>query len=249
MHQVLILSDLHLSSSTLAFNQLFIKQLPLWAEEYDALYLLGDIFDTWLGDDIVAKKVQPILTSLRSFSRKRPLYFMHGNRDFLVGESFLEITGAQPLQDPSIVEIYGQNYLLTHGDILCTSDTAYQAFRKKTRDENWKKNILKHSTFYRKILAKIIRQVSKIKGKIAYQKKISDATEEGIVQLKTRFSHCPEADIIHGHTHLPKMHTDTFIFEGKPYPFKRYVLPDWRIDVRGGIVINEQQEVKYLYFS
>ncbi|MBN3859418.1 UDP-2,3-diacylglucosamine diphosphatase [Neisseriaceae bacterium PsAf] len=249
MSQTLLLSDLHLSKHTPDFNHILQDNLSKWAIEYDALYLLGDIFDIWLGDDIVEEYAANIIDALQNFSKQKPLYFMHGNRDFLIGQHFLKLAGATLLEDPHLTKIYDQFYILSHGDLLCTDDIEYQKFRTKTRSTKWQNNILKKPKWYRKILAKSIRNFSSIKGKTRQQIKISDATEIGIQELKNRFAKFPEADIIHGHTHRPQIHMETFNLKQAAYPFSLYVLPDWRPNICGGLSINEDNQVKYINFK
>ncbi|QRN41402.1 MAG: UDP-2,3-diacylglucosamine diphosphatase [Neisseriaceae bacterium] len=249
MSGTLLISDLHLSHNTKSFNCTIREKLPRWSVEYDALYLLGDIFDAWLGDDIIENYAIEIIDAFQSFSKQKPLYFMHGNRDFLIGNHFLELSGATLLPDPYLAKIYGQYYILSHGDLLCTDDVQYQKFRAKTRSIEWQNNILTKPKWYRKILTKIIRSFSSFKGKQAQQKIISDVTMLGIQELKKHFSEYPEIDIIHGHTHKPKIHIHSFHLDHNSYTFNRYVLPDWRPNMCGGIIINQNNRVSYINFQ
>ena len=109
MAEILLLADLHLSANTPAFNDLIMKQLPLWQKQYVALYLLGDIFDVWIGDDAITAFAQQLIHALHQFSQTKALYFMHGNRDFLIGNDFLKASGAQLLEDPSLITFFGKN--------------------------------------------------------------------------------------------------------------------------------------------
>lgn len=248
MCQTLLLSDLHLSKNTPDFNKILITKLSEWAIEYDAIYFLGDVFDIWLGDDMVESYALEIIQSLLNLSIHKPLYFMCGNRDFLIGHQFLKRSGAILLHDPCLIKIYKQYYILSHGDILCTDDIQYQKFRQRTRDPTWKNKTLNKPQYYRKLLAKTLRMISYYKGKICSRQNIGDATKLGIQQLKNNFIQCPDANIIHGHTHKPKIHSEQFIINQDVYPFTRYVLPDWRPKVHAAISIDDKNQIRYIYF-
>ena len=249
MAEILLLADLHLSANTPTFNHLIMKQLPLWQEQYTALYLLGDIFDAWIGDDAITDFAQQLIQALYQFSQKKALYFMHGNRDFLIGNDFLKASGAQLLEDPSLITFFGKKYILSHGDLLCSDDIAYQKFRHKTRHLQWQKRFLASPVIWRRFIASLARTCSYCKGKTAKQFAISDATISGIEEMKKRFSHQPQADLIHGHTHRPQVHDEYFYYQNHSCHFKRFVLPDWRPNKQGGLVINVQGEVFFRYFD
>lgn len=249
MAEILLLADLHLSASTVAFNDLIMKQLPLWQKQYIALYLLGDIFDVWIGDDASDAFAQQLIQALYQFSQTKALYFMHGNRDFLIGNDFLRASGAQLLEDPSLITFFDKNYILSHGDLLCSDDIAYQKFRRKTRHTQWQKRFLASPVLWRRFIASLARFCSSYKGKTTKQLAISDATTSGIQEMKKRFLHYPQADLIHGHTHRPQIHDEYFYHEGHSYYFKRFVLPDWRANKQGGLIINDQGEVFFRYFD
>ena len=184
MAEILLLADLHLSANTPAFNDLIMKQLPLWQKQYVALYLLGDIFDVWIGDDAITAFAQQLIHALHQFSQTKALYFMHGNRDFLIGNDFLKASGAQLLEDPSLITFFGKNYILSHGDLLCSDDIAYQKFRHKTRHAQWQKRFLASPVIWRHFVASLARACSYHKGKTAKQLAISDATVSGIKEMK-----------------------------------------------------------------
>ena len=129
----LFISDLHLSEERPAANERFFSFLESKARGAEALYILGDFFEYWIGDDDLAQPFNAVVAGLlRNLSI--PVYFMHGNRDFLVGERFCAATGAKLLDDPVALEIEGVTTLLMHGDTLCTDDVEYQAWRRKARD-------------------------------------------------------------------------------------------------------------------
>lgn len=245
MSQILLLSDLHLSAHTSSFNQIFIKNLAEWKTQYDELYLLGDIFDIWLGDDIIDDYTLQIINALADFAKYKPIYFIPGNRDFLIGDQFLSLIGASQLPDPCLKFFNGYPYILSHGDLLCTDDLAYQKFRRKTHNKEWQKNILTKPKWLRRAIGLVLRFVSKKKGK--YTNNI-DVSHTGINTFKTQFADYPSATIIHGHTHKPAKHTEIFEYAGQKYNFLRIVLPDWRTDIHGAIKIDDQNNLEFLYF-
>ena len=132
----LLISDLHLTEERPEANERFIALLEQKGRAADALYILGDFFEYWIGDDDLAEPFNAVIASLLKDLGKRgvPVYLMHGNRDFLIGEGFCTATGARLLQDPTVLDIAGIKTLLMHGDTLCTDDVDYQAWRRKARD-------------------------------------------------------------------------------------------------------------------
>ncbi|MFN7096576.1 MAG: UDP-2,3-diacylglucosamine diphosphatase, partial [Gammaproteobacteria bacterium] len=130
----LFISDLHLAVDQLELNQQFIDLLAQAQTKADAVYILGDLFDRWIGDDNKQAYLVPIYAALKTLSKQIPCYFMAGNRDFLIGQQFCQETGVTLLPDPTIINLYGLKTLLTHGDLLCIDDYRYQAYRAKTRN-------------------------------------------------------------------------------------------------------------------
>lgn len=229
MNNTIIISDLHLSEHSIKLNQLFYQCLQKWQEQIDALYILGDFFDVWIGDDDDSPFIQEIKQHLKQFTNFTPTYFMHGNRDFLLGNKFANETGIKILNSPTQITLYGKNYLLTHGDELCTDDLAYQQFRTQSRQLLWQQMVLTKPLAERRLLAGQIRQMSEIRKNEEGKSEISDATETGINSLIESYVNQPMPTLIHGHTHRPHLHQHTF----KGYNFQRYVIQDWE-DNKGG---------------
>ena len=148
------ISDLHLSEKHPELTQAFFKFLNESKEACTHLFILGDLFETWIGDDDDSSLHSEIKTALKTFTTNGPeTFFIHGNRDFLVGKVFAEETGITILPDPFTLEINGQTAILSHGDFLCTDDKDYINFRNQVRDQNWQNSFLKKSLNERKQIA------------------------------------------------------------------------------------------------
>lgn len=216
----LFISDLHLEEKRPEIIEAFFNFLSNKTHGIDALYILGDFFEAWIGDDEntplqleVKKKLKDVTDS------GTQLFFMHGNRDFLIGSLFCEETGATLLDDPSVVDLYGRKVLLMHGDSLCTNDVEYMKFRQNMRDQEWQQLFLKRSLPERQLVAQQLRTISQAKNKGKAQE-IMDVTPAEVVSSLAEH----KVDIlIHGHTHRPAVHDLTV--ENKPA--QRIVLGDW----------------------
>ncbi|MBL8539504.1 MAG: UDP-2,3-diacylglucosamine diphosphatase [Betaproteobacteria bacterium] len=217
----LFISDLHLCRERPEINTLFIRFLRERVPGSDALYVLGDLFEYWAGDDDLADPLHAeIGEALRQASDSGvPLYFMHGNRDFLVGDEFARATGVALLQDPIVVDLYGTPTLLMHGDTLCTDDVKYQAFRAQVRDPAWQNDFLAKPLAVRKAIIENVREQSTREMK-EKSPEIMDVNPDAVVEAFRR-SGCSR--IIHGHTHRPAHHVHEV--DGKSC--KRWVLTDW----------------------
>ena len=217
---ILFISDLHLSHERPEKLALFFELLRGPARRAQALYILGDLVEVWIGDDDTTPPHPEILAALADFSRTgRPLYVMHGNRDFLLGSRFETLTGAQLIADPSVIDLYEVKTLLMHGDLLCTKDTAYQRFRRHVRAPDWQRRALALPLAERAALAGLLRADSQS----AMQQKamaIMDVDPEAVEQ--TMIAH-GVAQLIHGHTHRPAIHR--FTLNGQAA--RRIVLGDW----------------------
>jgi UDP-2,3-diacylglucosamine hydrolase len=217
----LFISDLHLAEERPAANEQFIEFLEGKAQTADALYILGDFFEYWIGDDDLEDPFYAVMAGLlrRLTAGGVPLYLMHGNRDFLVGARFCEATGAQLLADPSVHEIEGVRTLLMHGDTLCTDDLDYQNWRRTARSETWQREFLARSRAERRSLILGLRE----KSKAVVQEKpadIMDVNDDAVAQAMRTHG---VARLVHGHTHRPGRHALTI--EG--HAAERWVLPDW----------------------
>ena len=214
------ISDLHLDETRPAVTRAFLHYLQQWAGHCDALYILGDFFEVWVGDDDDAPLAQAIIKALKAFSDSgSALYLMHGNRDFLLGESLCQQTGATLLPDPTVIDLYGQRTLLMHGDSLCTQDTEYMAFRQQARSASWQQQLLSQPLAARRALATQLREQSQSMNALKAED-IMDVTPAEVEQVM-RQQQCLR--LIHGHTHRPHRHAMNL--DGQKA--ERIVLGDW----------------------
>ncbi len=217
---LLFISDLHLAPGRPVLLERFRTLLTTQAGRVEALYILGDLFDAWIGDDDPDPFATEVKSLLAAFSRTTPLFFQRGNRDFMVGERFAAETGADLLDDEVLVEYQGQRLLLMHGDQLCTDDTEYQQVRARVRSEAFRQQALALPILERRALAAEYRRRS---GESLSLKPadITDVNPEAVYQAMDRH----QADLlIHGHTHRPAIHS----FDANGRLRRRAVLPDWR---------------------
>ncbi|AGY92395.1 hypothetical protein SPICUR_07160 [Spiribacter curvatus] len=216
---VLFIADLHLDPSRPAATRAFLRFLDTDASSATALFILGDLFEAWIGDDArpADDPVAPALAALSA--RGVPIYLMHGNRDFLIGDDFCHAAQATLLTEPTRVTIDNEPVLLEHGDALCTDDSAYQAFREQVRNRDWQATFLAQPIAKRIEQARTIRQRSgeAMAGKTA---RIMDANADAIDQ---RMRDWDVQHLIHGHTHRPALHQLTI----NGQPGTRTVLGDW----------------------
>ncbi|HSI45959.1 MAG TPA: UDP-2,3-diacylglucosamine diphosphatase [Methylophilus sp.] len=221
-----IISDLHLSAQRPAVTQAFLHWLETDVFQAEALYILGDFFEVWVGDDVMddaqhGTEFQPVVDALRKLSAGGvKLYFMHGNRDFLIGEHFAKLSGLQLLKDPTLIHMGTQRILLSHGDALCTDDTAYQQFRSQVRDPQWQQHFLSQPLTARIAFAEQARSQS-TQNKAMKTIDIMDVNLSAVEQLIRDYDY-PEV-LLHGHTHRPDLHT--LAVDG--HTCQRWVLGDW----------------------
>jgi len=220
----LFISDLHLDSSRPDITAQFLQFLKTDARQAEALYILGDLFEVWIGDDDTNADKLHIQSALRELTAARvPCYIMHGNRDFLIGQRFCRATGCQLLTDPTVVELYGRRVLLMHGDVLCTDDRQYQRARRVLRNPLVKgvfrcMSLTRRQRLGAKIRAKSQVHIDNVMN--ASMEQIMDVNEEAVRQ--TLASHGIDL-LIHGHTHRPAVHRLTI----NGAPATRIVLGDW----------------------
>lgn len=218
--EILFISDLHLDPERPEAGRLFLDFLQQRATGIDTLYILGDLFEMWLGDDAILPASRPILGALRTLTDSGvALHVMHGNRDFLLGDEFCSLTGARLLDDPAVIDMDGTPTLLMHGDLLCTDDTAYQQFRATVRSPEWQKDLFTKSLEQRLKLARQLRQESRSAGG-AKSAEIMDVNQSAVEDTMRKHG---TSLLIHGHTHRPAEHT--FTLDGQPAT--RLVLPEW----------------------
>ena len=202
-------------------NQLFFDFLATVAREADALYILGDFFEYWAGDDDIDdpfnRSIIDAISALAATSVK--VFLMHGNRDFLIGEKFCAASGVTLLRDPTLIDLNGTRTLLLHGDTLCTDDIEYQQFRRQVRDSKWQQNFLSQPLAQRKAIIEDLRRRSEIE-KQTKSMEIMDVTPSSVDALLREHNY---PRLIHGHTHRPALHHHTL--DGKNC--ERWVLTDW----------------------
>jgi len=236
----LLISDLHLTEERPEANERFISLLEEKGRAAEALYILGDFFEYWIGDDDLAEPFNAVIASLlKDLTRHGvPLYLMHGNRDFLIGEGFCAATGASLMQDPSVVDIAGVKTLLTHGDTLCTDDLDYQTWRRKARDPAFQ------AAFLAKPLDERRQQVHQMreKSKQVVQEKTAEIMDVNDAAVRQALREHGVRRLIHGHTHRPGRHA----IEVDGRHCERWVLPDWY--GRGGYLQVGSGEPKLVQF-
>jgi UDP-2,3-diacylglucosamine hydrolase len=234
----LFISDLHLQASHPRTAEAFFRFLAERAVHAERLYLLGDIFEYWAGDDDLDDPFnRSVAAALRRVSEGgTAVYWLGGNRDFLVGTGFAEAAGLTLLPEPHVATIAGRQVVLVHGDAQCTDDVKYMAFRAQVRDPAWQQQFLAMPLAQRKAIIAGLREGSRAAhGEKSYE--IMDVTPDAVAAL-----HADSGTdvIIHGHTHRPALHEA----DGK----QRYVLPDWELDaepIRGGwIAIDDDGRIR-----
>jgi len=199
----LFISDLHLEARQPDIGKQFLAFLQGEARGAEALYILGDLFEAWLGDDDPNPYYSQMKTGLRELvDAGVPVYFMHGNRDFTIGEGFCNETGVSLLKDPTVVNLYGRDVLLCHGDALCTDDVQYQQVRAMTRDPAWQAMMLAKSIEERIAFAVQARQESMARGE-SMSDDIMDVNPDAVIAALRE--HRVEI-MLHGHTHRPAVH-------------------------------------------
>jgi UDP-2,3-diacylglucosamine hydrolase len=221
-----LISDLHLSDDTPDLNRLFTTTLGTWAGHIDALYILGDLFEYWVGDDDDSPFIRATLDAMHEFSVRTPLFVMHGNRDFLLGRDFAAASGATLLDDPHPLQVGATRYLLSHGDALCTDDTAYQQFRAQSRDPAWQRAMLARPLAERHAIARQARRQSEQARREHGLTAISDVTDHAVFALLDAHDW---PMLVHGHTHRPACH----VVDQNGRQSQRWVIADWH-DGRGG---------------
>ncbi|MCW5637046.1 MAG: UDP-2,3-diacylglucosamine diphosphatase [Rubrivivax sp.] len=212
------ISDLHLAEAMPATLAAFAAHLA--HTDADAVFILGDLFELWVGDDARHEPfAERCVQVLAAASAQRTMAVMVGNRDFLIGPGLLAACGAAALPDPTLLEAFGQRVLLTHGDALCLADHAYQAFRRQVRDPAWLSTFLARPLDERLAFARQIRQASDTRRQFDGDMAADVDTQAAIVLLRDAGSRT----LVHGHTHRPGT-------EAWPGGLVRHVLSDWDLD-------------------
>jgi len=218
----LFVSDLHLDPERPAATELFGRFLDDEARGADALYVLGDLFEAWVGDDDPSTAGTFVADRLRALADSGvPVYFIRGNRDFLLGEDYARRSGMTILPDPAVMMLHGEPTLVLHGDLLCTDDTAYQQFRAQTRDPRWQAQFLAQPLAARLAFAAQARAASKARyGELQASGQSETITDVAPATVREWFKRYGVRRMIHGHTHRPAIHDEG---DGNT----RIVLGDW----------------------
>ena len=216
----LFISDLHLSGERQHITELFIQFLQQRASKADALYILGDLFEVWPGDDMIQPDYLESIAAMKQLAESGiPLFVMQGNRDFLMDARFEEVSGAKLIEDPTVFDLYGTPTLLMHGDTLCTDDIEYQKFRQMVRDPRWKADFFALPEEERLAMTTKYRKVSK-EETAKKSMEIMDVNQDTVAAVMTGHN---IHQLIHGHTHRPAIHE----FKVNHQEMKRIVLGDW----------------------
>jgi len=194
--------------------------MSLRASHSSNLYILGDLFEVWVGDDHIHDELMPVIDAMREYTQNgNRLYVMHGNRDFLLAQQFEALTGSTILPDPYVITLNGVRTALSHGDMFCTDDVVYQAFKAKVRAPEWQQAFLSQSIEKRREYAAAVRDKSKSHTSTNAHE-IMDVNQSSVNHLMQELS---VTQLIHGHTHRPNTHN----FTVNNRPASRYVLGDW----------------------
>jgi UDP-2,3-diacylglucosamine hydrolase len=233
MSDSLFISDLHLSAERPATLRLFLRFLTEIAASADRLYILGDLFDVWLGDDDQSPPIPEVIAALNDLAAGgTEIYLLHGNRDFLIGEQFCRQSGCKLLPDPTVIELAGEPLLLMHGDLLCSNDHAYQEARRHLRSEEFCREFLAKPLAERALFAAEARRKSDATTATLAEETM-DVDEDAVMQ---QMLHHGASVLIHGHTHRPESHE--FLLQGEPAV--RIVLDEWHDDGGSYLCVNEQ---------
>jgi len=228
-----LLADVHLTGADDTNAARLSAYLDGPAREAEAVYVLGDLFDVWIGDDGSLPEHAAVIDRFAALARTDvPLYFIRGNRDFAVGEAFVAASHMQILDDPIVVDLHGTPTLLSHGDVFCTDDTAHQKFRARYTDPRWRARMMKIPLWLRRRLARRARRRSK-QGKATKPRQLMDVNAETV---RNGMARRDVRRLIHGHTHRPARHALEVDGQGA----ERIVLADWRADLAEVLVVDAQ---------
>jgi len=230
MQQKIIIADLHLTQVENDKVELFNQFCKEHASKVDQLFILGDLFNTWIGDDISLNAYQSIVTILAKLTKITEVFIMTGNRDFLLSNTFENETGCKIIKEPYLLNHNEKNYLLIHGDSLCTDDVDYQKLKKVLRNQMIQFIFLQLPKNLRLKLTGQLRKKS-IEAQSYKSEKIMDVNQSAVDELMTKY---PGIDLIHGHTHRKNTH--------KMEKYTRYVLGDWKNKQGNAIKLGESLE-------
>ena len=241
----LFISDLHLCGARPAITGLFLDFLRRRARGANALYILGDLFEYWIGDEAVEQEeFHAIVRGLRELTAGgTPVSVMHGNRDFLMADGFETATGCRLLADPARIDLHGTPTLLMHGDSLCIDDVEYMSFRAQVRNAAWQREFLARPVAERDRIVRDFREISK-NSTASKKPEIMDVNQKAVEAIMREHG---VQRLIHGHTHRPMEHV--FDLDGRPA--RRMVLGDWyeqgsvlSVDAQGWVLESLPLEIK-----
>ncbi|MCX7101500.1 MAG: UDP-2,3-diacylglucosamine diphosphatase [Methylobacter sp.] len=217
---ILFVSDLHISLGKTEITERFLSFLEIRASKASAVYILGDLFDAWIGDDDPMPPNNKIRKQLKLLTASGvPVFLQLGNRDFLLGKKFSNDTGVTLVEEYKVIDLYGTPTLLSHGDLLCTDDLPYQTFRLKSHTPEWQQNVLSKPLLLRLLAARWYR----LRSYVHKRKKsldIMDVNQEAVLKVMREHG-CLR--LIHGHTHRPAVHDFTI----DDQVAQRFVLAAW----------------------
>lgn len=203
-NKTLFISDLHIDSANGVILRSLLQLLEQQAEGADAIYIMGDLFEAWVGDDDINDAGDKVAAALHALSQSGTrVYLMHGNRDFLIGPDYAARCGGELLAEPAVIDCYGNKIVLLHGDSLCTRDSAYINYRNQVRDPAWQQAFLARPLLERHMVAQQLRQQSK-DANSHKASDIMDVTHQEVIDLLEKLQ---VNLMIHGHTHRPGIHT------------------------------------------
>ncbi|OOF44078.1 UDP-2,3-diacylglucosamine diphosphatase [Rodentibacter trehalosifermentans] len=235
MKKTYFISDLHLSETQPELTALFLDFMQNLAPTAEAVYILGDLFDFWIGDDEQSPLIIQVKKAIKQITAQGiACYFIHGNRDFLIGKRFAKETGMTLLPDYHMINLYGVPTLLCHGDTLCIDDVKYQQFRQKVH-QKWRQWLFLH--FPLKVRLKIAEKI-RAKSRKDKAHKADEMMDVNLPFTLTKMQQCNVPLLIHGHTHREAIHH----YEDK----QRIVLGDWRTDYASILVAEENGEMGFL---
>ncbi|MEY3220099.1 MAG: hypothetical protein RIT27_1456 [Pseudomonadota bacterium] len=239
MAETLFIADLHLDEHHLNTIEVFQNFLTRRVKYSAGLYILGDLFESWIGDDDNNPYIERLKNALKKItSNGVPIYFMRGNRDFLIGQLFAQQTGCQLLEDETIIYLNGKRILLMHGDTLCTKDIRYQQLRKKLHNKTIQQCYLTLPLFIRRSIATYMRQKS---HQSTRQKllEIMDVSQNAVNEIMQKHQ---VTYLIHGHIHRPAHYQ----WHNPHQTFQRFVVDMW--NTKGNALVFDEQHFKLEYF-
>lgn len=237
--KIVFISDLHLCPKTKQHNQLFLTKLREWQDQLDALYILGDFFDYWLGDDDHNHFIHKIKQALKAFATHKPIYFIGGNHDFGIGKRFASETGITLISDLSVIKVGDNNILLSHGDAFCTLDIKYQKMKKILRNPFLMFVLLRMPLSWRYKLKEMLEN----KSAKSFDQEPSNTYLVVDATIATIAIEKHANVVIHGHTHKPgKYLINTY----NNNIITRYEIPDWTDRVPGGYILLDNHTIEVI---